>query len=158
MVVGRKPLPTHLKVLHGNPGKKRLNKHEPRPRLVGPNCPVWLRLEAKREWRRMSAELKRLGLLTMIDRSALAAYCQAYARWREAEEKVIQEGDVIETPKGFIIQSPYVGMANRAMELILKILAEFGMTPSSRSRISVAPPREADPFEDYLHGRGNANR
>ena len=39
---GRKPVPTHLKVLRGNPGKRRLNNGEPLPigDLVDP--PEWM--------------------------------------------------------------------------------------------------------------------
>lgn len=51
---GRKPKPTALKVLEGNPGKRQLNVVEPKPRNKAPKCPAWLDAEAKKEWRRLA--------------------------------------------------------------------------------------------------------
>lgn len=87
-MAGRKPKPTHLKLLEGNPGKRALNKNEPKPKVKVPSCPRHLVGEARKEWRRISKELLTLNLLTEIDRAALAAYCQAWARWVYAEEKI----------------------------------------------------------------------
>jgi phage terminase small subunit len=72
--------PTALKLLAGNPGHRPLNQNEPKPELVAPTCPSHLSREAKREWRRIVPELEKLGLLTRIDRAALAAYATAYGR------------------------------------------------------------------------------
>ena len=135
---GRKPVPTSLKLLHGNPGKRKINSAEPKPTGV-PSCPKHLSKVAKAEWKRISAELITLGLLTSVDRAALAAYCAAYARWAEAEEKLQQFGTVIKTKNGNPVQSPFVGVANRALELMHKFLTEFGMTPASRTRLQVQP-------------------
>lgn len=88
MTMGRPPKPTHLKVLEGNPGKRALNKNEPRPQAKIPSCPKHLDKEAKVEWKRISKQLLLLGLLTEVDRAALAAYCQAWSRWIYAEEKI----------------------------------------------------------------------
>ena len=45
---GRKPKPTAIKELEGNPGKRKLNKHEPKPIKRAPPCPKWLTDDAKR--------------------------------------------------------------------------------------------------------------
>ena len=83
---GRKPKPTALKVLEGNPGKRQLNIVEPKPKKKAPKCPAWLDAEAKKEWRRLAKQLEDLGILTQIDMAAFAGYCEAYSRWKEAEE------------------------------------------------------------------------
>ena len=44
---GRKPIPTAIKELEGNPGGRPLNKREPKPVKKAPRCPVWLEDEAK---------------------------------------------------------------------------------------------------------------
>lgn len=102
----------------------------------------------------MARRLAKLGLLTEIDGAALAAYCTAYGRWVEAERNVQKYGTVMLSPdKGWPVQSPYLSIANKAMEQMHKFLTEFGMTPSSRSRIQVEPPQEAaDPFEELFGG------
>ena len=91
---GRRPKPTRLKVLTGNPGKRPLNNAEPRPEAAVPNCPDELGETARREWNRLVGELASLKLLTNFDRAALAAYCGAYALWAEATE-AIARGEVL---------------------------------------------------------------
>lgn len=140
---GRKPKPTALKVLAGNPGKRRLPTEPELSRAI-PRCPKHLCGEARREWRRVAGELYEAGLLTRVDRAALAAYCQAWAHWVEAEAKVRELGAVVKTQSGGLAQNPWLGVANRAMDEMRRFLVEFGMTPSSRARVKV----EAQPAPD----------
>lgn len=151
-VRGRKPKPTHLKLLEGNPGKRPLPKNEPKPRPVTPPCPKWLDTEAKREWRRVSKELERLGLLTIVDRAALAGYCQAYARWKQAEEILDVEGLTFTTPNGYVQQRPEVAIAQKSLQLMRAFGTEFGLTPSSRGRISAPGGEGAEDEMDRLLG------
>ena len=39
---------------------------------------------------------------------------------------------------GHMIQNPLVGVANKAMNDMVRFAAEFGMTPAARSRVSVS--------------------
>jgi P27 family predicted phage terminase small subunit len=141
---GRKPAPTHLKLVRGNPGKRRLNKAEPAPERVMPSPPPELSADARLEWDRVAGELHRIGVLSGIDRAALAAYCQAYGRWVVAERAIakmaerdpLTEGLMIKTTNGNAVQNPLVGTANKAMADVVHYAAEFGMTPSARSRIT----------------------
>ena len=133
---GRRPKPTRIKVLAGNPGKRPLNPHEPRPEPVLPDCPDVLSPLARVEWERLSAELAKLDLITHLDRGALATYCGAYALWAEAMEQIQKYGTIVKSPTGYPIQSPYLAIANRQAEIMIRIAAEFGFTPASRSRIS----------------------
>ena len=88
-------------------------------------------------------ELFKLGLLTEIDRAALAAYCAAYGathlswKWRCARNQI----------RAWSVRG------GNAQTLLLRYATEFGMTPASRSRVKAAPPQAADPFEDLLRGR-----
>jgi P27 family predicted phage terminase small subunit len=133
---GRRPKPTRIKVLSGNPGKRPLNPHEPRPEPALPDCPAVLSPLARLEWERLSAELSKLNLITHLDRGALATYCGAYALWAEAMEQSQKFGTIVKSPTGYPIQSPYLAIANRQAELMIRVAAEFGFTPASRSRIS----------------------
>ena len=69
---GRKPKPTALKMLEGNPGGRPLNTKEPKPEKKAPRCPSWLEDEAKKEWKRMAKVLENMGLLTEMDMAAFA--------------------------------------------------------------------------------------
>ena len=150
---GRKPLPGNVVRLRGNPGKRRVNDAGPRPEPRTPTCPRALGPEARKEWQRLARELSSLGLLTRIDRGALAAYCQAHALWLEAVQAIGRYGTMVKSPNGFPMQSPYVALANRQVDLMVRIAAEFGMTPSSRSRIRTAERPPEDPFDAFLQGR-----
>jgi P27 family predicted phage terminase small subunit len=151
---GRKPLPSNVVRLRGNPGKRRRNDAEPRPAPRVPTCPACLDGEARKEWKRLVAELADLGLLTRLDRGLLAAYCQAHALWVEAVCSIRRYGTMVKSPNGFAMQSPYVAVANKQVEIMVRIAAEFGMTPSSRTRIRVGQPTPEDPFETFLQSRG----
>src|SRR5271167_2051839 len=80
-VRGRKPKPTYLKLVTGNPGRRPI-KGDREPAAGGlPQAPAELAGDARTEWRRVARTLHRAGLLATLDRAALAAYCQAFARW-----------------------------------------------------------------------------
>lgn len=151
---GRKPNPTALKVLRGNPGRRPLNKSEPQPaRAEDLAPPRALKGAAAEEWKRIAPKLQRLGLLTEIDDSALTAYCVTWARWLDAETQIREHGMVLKGRKGAPILSPYLGIAARTMQQLKQWLEQFGMTPSSRSRVKTdAGSKPADRFDKYDHG------
>ena len=148
---GRTRKPTRLKVIQGTDRPDRMNPDEPQPMLGIGDPPEHLSEAAKREWRETGEKLVRLGIATEIDAAAFALYCQAYGRWAEAEMK-LQEGElVIDTPTGYPVQSPWLQIANKAHEQMLRALVEFGMTPSSRTRVkTAAKPNAADPLEEFV--------
>lgn len=153
---GRKPKPTALKVLEGNPGNRPLNKSEPRPYAVVSGCPDWLEDEAKAEWTRLSKILEDMGVLTEVDITAFAGYCQSYARWKEAEIYLSKNGSVFETPNGYLQQVPQVSIAQTNLKIMLKFCEQFGLTPSARSRIVANKSVEetTDEMEKLLRGAG----
>jgi P27 family predicted phage terminase small subunit len=133
---GRKPKPTAIKELEGNPGKRPLNADEPKPERKAPPCPKWLEPEAKKEWRRLSKQLEQIGVLTEVDQAAFASYCQAYARWKEAEEFMTQHGTIVKTKSGYWQTVPQVSIAQTYLKIMNKIAEQFGLTPAARSRIT----------------------
>ena len=142
---GPKPQPTALKILRGNPGKRALNKHEPKFEVAAPDCPEHLSAEARAEWDRVCTRLVASGVVAHVDAGALAAYCQAYGRWVQAEHAVrrmaendpVTYGLMVRSAKGNPVPNPLVWVANASMRDMVRCAAEFGMTPSSRSRIKV---------------------
>ena len=165
---GRKPKPTALKVLEGNPGKRPLNENEPIPPKGNIKCPTWLLPEAKKEWKRLLPEAKKewkrlapsleaMGVLTMADLKAFEGYCQAYARWREAEDFLTQHGSIFKTPSGYVQQVPQVSIAQQNLKIMQSFCSEFGLTPATRARIIAAGGGKEDgvsddPMEQLLKG------
>lgn len=136
--------------MQGNPGKRPLNDKEPKPLNKKPYCPSWLSTSAKTEWRRLANILHDAGLLTYVDRAALAGYCQAYARWKAAEEQLEGEKLVLMTDKGYCYPNPLIGISRSAFEDMRKMAAEFGMTPSARSRLKVEASEEEESLVETL--------
>lgn len=85
-----------------------------------------------------------IGVPTQIDGDALANYCDAWSCWKRAKEFLPKNGDVYTFKKDSgnpkcVAQWPQVAIV-RSMVLVLnKFQQEFGLTPSSRSRISLSP-------------------
>lgn len=144
---GRKPVPTQLRLVKGNPGKRPLPQREAKVALAEPTPPPFLCDDAKVEWGRVCSTLHGAGLMTELDRAALAAYCQAYGVWAQAERAInkLQQGGEIngllmKTTNGNVIQHALIGIANKARADLVKFAAEFGMTPSARSRVDAKRP------------------
>jgi len=149
---GRKKIPTKIHILKGTDRADRRNKNEPTPDSKIPSAPDILKGEALLEWGRITVELDRLGLLTELDRTELAMYCQAYGRWLKFERLIAEKGELYKTTNGNIQTSPAMWVANKAMEQCHKFLTEFGMTPSSRSKVSSGgngQQKESDPWGGF---------
>ena len=152
---GRKPKPTAIKELEGNPGKRPLNTMEPTPPNVSIHCPQYLLPDARKEWKRLAPILIQMGLLTAADVVPFAAYCTAFARWKEAEEEISRHGSIYKDNEGRIRPNPYIAIANQQLKEIKSFAAEFGLTPSNRSAMianvyAAMNPSRVDPMEAIL--------
>lgn len=138
MARGRKPKPTQLRLDQGNPGRKKISPDEPTPNIIAPKCPHHLTPFAKREWNRITPLLLKLGLLSQLDMASIAAYCQVYDRWRKAETKVRRHGELIViNSMGYLQQNPWLNIANKSLDQMKVFYAEFGLTPSARTKLRV---------------------
>ena len=154
---GRKPVPSAIKLIQGNPGRRPINKKEPKPKPKVPSPPSALKGEALREWKRITKVLGPMWMLSDLDRAVLAAYCTAYARWKAATDGIAAAakstghgGLLTETRNGNLIQNPLVGIQRRAAEDMVKHGAEFGLTPSARSRLKIENPnRKPNEFDEF---------
>jgi P27 family predicted phage terminase small subunit len=142
---GRKPLPTALHVLRGNPSRLRLNRRdEPRPGALGPGVPKDLiDPVARAEWKRIAPGLIVTGQVTTIDRGVLIGFCALWAQWRALADTAAAS-PFVTTADGAVVPHPAVGLAAKVYALYLRTAAELGATPSARSRVTVtAPPAPA---------------
>ncbi len=143
---GTRPKPTRLKLMAGNPGKRPLNKREPQPSLLPslPDPPKHLAREGRKEWVRVGGFLLRTRVLTEADLTALSAYATVYGRWSQAELEIKRKGILVPAaPRSkFRVQNPMLAVANKAFQQMSQLLGEFGLTPSSRTRIIASPASE----------------
>jgi P27 family predicted phage terminase small subunit len=151
---GRKPTPPETKVLRASRGD-RLPAPGSGPVASDagePDAPPNLDDATRAEFDRLTTELRALGLLSRSDRATLALYCDAFARWNQARASIAARGLVVETPLGGIKTNPAAAIAAQAQGLMLRILAELGLTPTARARL-VTPAVPADAMDDFLGSR-----
>ena len=148
--MGRKPLPTKLKLIKGTARPGRMVPNEPQPSPEMPVPPDHLAGHALSKWHELTPILFDLGLLTKVDRDPLVLYCEEYARYRDAQDEIAKDGMFIVTDKGNVIQHPAVGVVHKAIGIMHRLMVEFGMTPAARSKVSSSrKPDEADPFAEF---------
>lgn len=125
---GRKPTPTNLKLLRGNPGHRPLPKSEPKPEgaVIRPR---FMKGRAVKVWEEYAPELIRLGVLTSIDAHTFAVWCCLTAEFERAPTQMVAAK--ITQMRG--------------------IAASFGMEASARARLGTgAKQEEKDPFESFM--------
>lgn len=93
----------------------------------------------------MIVDLAAMGVLGQENRAALAIYCQNWARWVTAEDHINTHGVIVAAPRtGAPMQNPNVVIANNAADRLIRIAAEFGLTPSSRQRVGIASKQTSE--------------
>ena len=98
-------------------------------------CPKDLSPKAREEWDRILSELPQIIEIKNIDRTMLTLFCEAFAQWCEAMVVIRKFGPVMKSPSGYLIQSPYVAVANQAAGVMERIGADFGLSPGTRSKL-----------------------
>ena len=114
---GAKPKPTHLKLLAGNPGKRLLNRNEPKPQGDLHDAPDWLtNAHAVKEWQRLAPILTANKLLTEAGLSALGQLCSLHG-------KVVQLYSAGEAPVASMVAQ------------LRGLMNDFGLTPVAQGKV-----------------------
>lgn len=146
MAKGRKPTPSHLKVVRGTTRADRANPSEPKPARMIPDAPEHMTDRAREIWPYVAGVADKMGILTEADGLALQLMCEAYSNIRSAQDEIVSAGgETYVTEGGLIKAHPAVAMRNDASRRLQSLLAEFGMSPSSRSKVS---PKDKDDEEN----------
>lgn len=150
MAAGRKPKPVALKLIDGNPGKRRIDP-TPKAPPSRPVAPASLSEEARREWAYIVPRLDEIGMLSKLDRAALEVYCESVATHRAAIV-LLRRGVLVEGDKGRVVKNPAAQIVRDSATTIRMLAAEFGLTPSSRARMEFPgmDPGGLD-IEDLFH-------
>ena len=157
---GRPPKPTSLKLLQGNPGKRPIDKSEPKPRPLAPKPPAWIPGEAKKIWKDLSKKLEPLSLFTEIDYLEMQSICIAAAQLKEAQLVLQDKGLVMEIERhdkdgnylsSYFQQRPEVSIVHKSMQIINALSGKFGLSPADRVGLGVKPQEQKDAFESFLN-------
>ena len=147
-MAGRKPLPTKLKIIAGNPGKQKLPKGEPEPDVCIPAPPDCLDVYAIEEWNRITPVLLSLGIISDLTVPAVIAYCDAYSDWRTATEELNKikkkaplQALIQQTSNGNLIPNQLKLVAKAARADMIRYATEFGGTEAAKARLAVDPGR-----------------
>jgi len=162
-MAGRRPKPTHLKVVTGNPGKRAINKKEPKPAREIPACPAYLSDTGKVAWGRLSVLIDRMGILTEADGAALERLCDCYAEILECRDLIEKQGRTYESIRGLggedsgveqvlVKANPAVAMLADADRRFKSYLIEFGLTPAARSKVQTKGDgdEKKDPLSEFF--------
>lgn len=140
-MAGRRPTPTHLKVVSGNPGGRPINRAEPQPRRELPSPPAHVSAEARVAWGRFAAVLDRTGVLTEADAAALEQLAETYAELVDLRQDVAENGrfQTVTTKSGGEMERmrPAYAALMDADRRLRAWLVEFGKTPAARSKVHV---------------------
>lgn len=144
--MGRKPKPAALRILSGTGHRPINDQVKPNPAKLSP--PEWLEEEYHDKWNGAAKMLNDLGVLMETDLMAFELLVVSYCKWKEAEEKA--EINIFKSSSGYAFQNPYINIAHKYAQRLHKLLAEFGMTPSSRTKIQVEE-KGNDEFSDFIN-------
>jgi P27 family predicted phage terminase small subunit len=155
-MAGRRPKPTHLRLVTGNAGKRPINKAEPMPGRAIPSPPEHLSPEARVAWGRFSAMLDRIGVLTEADAAALEQVSETYAEIVALRADIAANGrfQTVITKSGDEMERmrPAYSALMDADRRLKAWLVEFGVTPAARSKVKVngAAEKQEDPAAAYF--------
>ena len=145
---GHNRKPTVMKVLEGTFRQDRAVANEPQPEkvIIPPPMPEGLNEYGQREWEKMTLELSKLGLLTTMDTSQLAAYCNEIGNYWECEfqrrEVIVRQDSDEGKEAAALFYKNYFDMAQKHLSQARSLAVQYGFTPASRTKISGPKEKE----------------
>lgn len=141
MPAGRPPKPKALKELQGTHRKGRdlPDEMNVQPLHTVPMPPADLPEPAHAVWYRVSSQLMAAKVLSVLDLEMLKAYCYQMYVMDLATEELKAGYTIIMQNKGggvYPVKSPWVAIYNDALSHAKNLAIQFGLTPSSRTKIS----------------------
>jgi P27 family predicted phage terminase small subunit len=83
-------------------------------------------------WERVIAALGSTGVLTSADKDVLRLYCDALARYLEAESMLSKTGPLIKGRAGEFVKNPLHQIVRDNADAVKKYARELGLTPAAR--------------------------
>lgn len=145
-MAGRKRKPDILKKLTGTAQPSRMNDAAPAPNPGVASAPDWLSARAAELFAQISGTLVGMGIASPDDQHTLALLSSRLEEVEILTSVVEDAGRTYKAEGGLWKARPEVSMRNEAMRHAQSLLAEFGLTPAARSKVSAGKPADANPF------------
>jgi P27 family predicted phage terminase small subunit len=136
---GAKPIPRNLRIVRGtktNALPTLPAKPIDEPQVKVPLPPEDLGADEIDVFVAMARKLAGMRVMTDADVDAVVIYSRNWIDAKKARRHVEELGLVVKSPSGYPIMNPFLAIARKAEDRCIRILTEFGMTPSSRNRVS----------------------
>ena len=144
--------PTAILKARGSQRGKQRAKCEPTAPDGIPVCPASMSRDEKVVWRMLIARLDSLGVSSKADSLLLRRYCEAIIERKSLRAQVAAEGHTY--PCGLQQkQHPALARIGKLEDQLLRYDQEFGLSPASRARLSVAPAKAKDDLADFVAGK-----
>lgn len=153
---GPAPKPSAIRVLEGITKPSKMPVAEPKPKIASnSDCPINLTPAQKLIWDSLAPELIRIGTLALTDIPAFIRYIDLSLEYHEMQRQIAGKNYilVIRNDEGvpkYASVMPQISIRNQALQNMLRLEQQFGMTPASRTRIMSIlggeDPNNDDPF------------
>jgi len=103
---GPKPEPTKLKIIKNTLQKSRQIQNEADPSDDHVRPPEWLNVAEREVWNEHVGHLRNAGLITNVDVTQFALYCQTLVFYKEAMAAYSNnQAMVLQTPAGYAMRA-----------------------------------------------------
>jgi P27 family predicted phage terminase small subunit len=103
-----------------------------------------------RVWDRVVKELEPLGVLSVVDRDVLAAYCDAAAFAKDARDQIRKDGLAVRGQHGEPVKHPLYQVWTQSVGLVEKLGTRLALNPSARLRMLAELPDDPDDDDSDL--------
>lgn len=148
---GPTPAPDNVRLIRGMKPLRNKEGHRVRRLVLAPKAPAppgGLSRAAGAEWRRVTKELARAGVLAEVDRGILTAYVTSWSHMMEAEALLKSEGVTRPGREGTVVKNPAWQIYREALRTMQMAASQLYLTPVSRLRIPIAPGLPDDDDSD----------
>ena len=151
---GRRPKPTAIRILEGT--QKGPAKREPALPPGIPPMPKRLEVDqvAVEKWEELAGILTRMGVLTLGDGEALATLCEVHSAEQSCLLQLRAGGAVMHTDLGGVKPNPAGPLYRSLVSQKAALLSEFGLTPSSRTKLATKAEVQKDELEAFFTAHG----
>lgn len=155
---GRPPKP--YSVIEGKIGKQKMKERVEAEESLKGSCdeidkiPSWLDKEARKIYKWMIKQLKDIGIVTNLDVEIVAICSDAQSKMHQASKMIQEQGLIVEqvAKGGYVVQveNPYIKIYEKYQKIFQKNIAELGLSPVARARMSLIKIEQNKQDQDPL--------